>query len=73
MKTYISIDNFYTNGFKGEEVIITGVIKGLEFKVLKEIKDIIYLQNINTGTIIMVTKAMLASPLFLEKERNYDK
>ena len=73
MKTYISVDNFYTKGLIGDEAITTGVVKGLEFEIIDEKEEIIYLKNISTDTIILVTKAMLFSPLFLERDQNNGK
>jgi len=66
MKTYISNDNFYTQGRIGDREITTGVVKGLEFKTIDENEEIVYLKNVQTGTIILITKAMLFSPLFVE-------
>lgn len=65
MTTYISNKTFFTRGVEKDQEIASGVIPGLRFKVIDCEKDIVYLENIDSNAIIIVTEDMLNSNLFI--------
>lgn len=65
MTVYISNKIFFTKGFVEEKEITSGVIPGLKFRITKREENIIFLENIDTKNIIVVTDDMLNSKLFI--------
>lgn len=65
MATYISNKIFFTKGLEDGKEVTSGVIPGLKFKVRSCENDLIYLENIDTKSIIVVTEDMLNSNLFI--------
>lgn len=65
MTVYISNKIFFTKGFVKEKEITSGVIPGLMFRITKRENNIIFLENIDTKSIIVVTDDMLNSKLFI--------
>lgn len=63
MNRYISKKTFMTKGIEKKE-ITSGVIPGLIFELKYVEKNLAYLENIKTRSVIVVTKDMLNSSLF---------
>lgn len=65
MTTYVSNKIFFTKGVENDQEITSGVIPGLRFIVRSCEKGIVYLENLDTKAVIIVTEDMLNSNLFI--------